>query len=101
LKQISEHNKIWGAQKNFGVTAPECPPCLRYWAEPSPESFPLEAFMFVQGDRHSENVFLIHNTNNICQLCKLIINIFPQIRIVGSYFPTKHFWTSWTKGIGS
>jgi len=34
--------------------------CLRTWAEPSPESLPLGAFVFVQGDRGSENLFLIH-----------------------------------------
>jgi len=28
--------------------------------------------MFVQGVRHSENLFLIHNMNSICRLCKLI-----------------------------
>jgi len=43
---FSEHNKIWGAQK---VTAPECPPCLRAWAAPSPERLLLGTFMFVQG----------------------------------------------------
>jgi len=35
---FSEHNKIWGGTKRLGVTAPECPPCLRTWAEPSPKS---------------------------------------------------------------
>ena len=44
-----------------------------------------------RGARHSENLFLIHNMNSICRLCKLIINIFPQIPIVGSQFPTKFF----------
>jgi len=47
--KLLEHNKIWEAQKRFGVTTPECPPCLPAWAEPSPESLPLKAFMFVQG----------------------------------------------------
>jgi len=54
---FSEHKKISGAQKRFGVTAPNAPPCLRAWAEPSPESLPLGAIMFVQGARHSENLF--------------------------------------------
>jgi len=35
------------------------------WAEPSPESLPLGAFMFGQGARHSENLYLIYNMNNI------------------------------------
>jgi len=52
---LSEHNKIWRAQKRSGITVPECPPCLRAWAEPLPESLPLWAFIFVQGARHSEN----------------------------------------------
>jgi len=43
---FSEHNKICGTQKRFGDN---CPPCLRAWAEPSPESLPLGTFMFVQG----------------------------------------------------
>jgi len=47
-------------------------------------SLPLGAFMFVQGARDSENIFLIHNMNSICRLCKLIINIFPQTTIIGS-----------------
>jgi len=68
---LSEHNKIWGAQKRFGVTAPYAAPCLRAWVEPSPESLPL-------GPRYSENWFLSHNMNSICRLCKLIIHIFPK-----------------------
>jgi len=31
-------------------------------------------FMFVQGARHSENLYSIHNMNSICRLCKLIIS---------------------------
>jgi len=42
-KNLGRINKIWGA------TAPNAPPCLRAWAEPSPESLPLGAFRFVQG----------------------------------------------------
>jgi len=50
LKQIFlSTTKFAGHKKDFGVTAPECPPCLRAWAEPSPESLPLGTFMFVQG----------------------------------------------------
>ena len=76
--------KFGGHKKDFGITAPECSPCLRAWAAPSPESLPLRTFMFVQGARHSENLILIHNMNSICRLCKLFVNIFPQIRITGS-----------------
>jgi len=31
-------------------------------------------FMFVQGARHSANLYLIHNMHSICRLRKLIIN---------------------------
>ena len=30
-----------------------------------------------------------------------MLNIFPQIPLIGSLFATKFFWTSLTKGIGS
>jgi len=76
---FSERNKICGHKKDFGVTAPESPLCLRAWAEPSLENLPLGAFMFVQAAsaRHSETLDLIHNMSSICRLCKLIINMFP------------------------
>ena len=41
--------KFVGAQKRFGGNYPECPPCLRAWAETPPESLSFGAFMFVQG----------------------------------------------------
>jgi len=41
--------KFGGEQKYLGVTASECPPYLRAWAELSPERLPLGEFMFVQG----------------------------------------------------
>jgi len=72
LKQIFLSTTKFGQhKKDLGVPAPDCSPCLRGWAEPSPESLPLVAFMFVQGARYSENLFLIHNKNSICRLCKL------------------------------
>jgi len=40
---------LCGRKKDLGLTATECPPCLRAWAELSPESLPFGAFMFVQG----------------------------------------------------
>jgi len=43
--------KFGEEQKPLGVTDPESPQCLRAWAELSPESLPLEAFMFVQGGK--------------------------------------------------
>jgi len=45
---FSENNKIWGGKNVFGLTAAECPPCLRAWAKTSPKSLPLGNFMFVQ-----------------------------------------------------
>jgi len=68
---FSEPNKVRSHKKDLGVTSPECPPCLRVWAEPSPECLTLGAFVFVQGARYSENVYLIHNMNSSCRLCKL------------------------------
>jgi len=48
LKQIFlSTTKFGGHKKDLGVTVPECP-CVRAWAEPSPESLPLGTFMFVQ-----------------------------------------------------
>jgi len=38
--------KLGGHKKG---NCPQIPPSLRAWAEPSPESLPLGAFMFVQG----------------------------------------------------
>ena len=43
LKQIFLSTTKFGAQKDLGVTTPECPPCLQAWAELSPESLPLGA----------------------------------------------------------
>jgi len=46
---FSERNKIWGTQKRFEGTAPECSPCLWTWVEPSPESLPLGASCLCRG----------------------------------------------------
>jgi len=77
---FSEHNKIWGQ------LPPNAPPCLRTWADPSRESLPLGAFIFVQGARHSEILFLIHNIHVMAfaDCANNIINIFPQIPTIGS-----------------
>jgi len=64
---FSEHNKIWGAQKYLGVTAPRV--CgsgqnrrqkVFHWG---PSCLCREAW-------HSENLFLIHHMKSICRLCK-------------------------------
>jgi len=50
LKQIFlSTTKFGGHKKIWGYLPPNAPPCLRAWAEPSPESLPLGVFMFVQG----------------------------------------------------
>jgi len=50
LKQIFLSTTKFGEhKKDLGVSASECPPCLRAWAEPSPESLPMGTFTFVQG----------------------------------------------------
>jgi len=36
-------------KKIWGVTGPEKTPCLPAWTEPSQESLPLGALIFVQG----------------------------------------------------
>jgi len=56
--------------------------------------------MFVQGTRPSENLYLIHNLNSICRLSKLILNIFPEIPIIGLQFPTKFFERALRKELG-
>jgi len=54
---FSENNKFRGAQRDLGRMTSDASPCLRAWAEPSPESLPLGGFMFMQGARHSENLY--------------------------------------------
>jgi len=84
---LSEHNKIGGTQTRFGGNSPRMPhpvsaglgrtvtrKCSIHWG-------PL---FLCSGVRHSENVYLIQNMNSICRLCKLTINIFPKIHIIGS-----------------
>jgi len=74
MKHHSKKNKKNIHSKDSHSAGDNCPrllPCLRAWAEPSPGSLPLGAFMFVQGARHYENLYWIHNRNSICRLCKL------------------------------
>jgi len=48
---FSEQNKIWVAQKDLGVTAPECPPCACGPRQNLPQKvFHLGPFMSVQGE---------------------------------------------------
>ena len=88
--KFGRYKKIWGClSQNY-------PPCPSAWAEPTPENPPFGGFLCVQGARHSEYLFLIHDMNNICRFCKLIINILPQRPLLGSCFPTKIVSTSLT-----
>jgi len=73
-----------GGTEYSWVTAAECPTVSADLGRAVARKSSTGAFIFVQGAGHSENLFLIHNMNSICRLCKLIINIFPQIRIVSS-----------------
>jgi len=79
---FSENNKIWGDTKRIlGKLPPNAPSCLgRNVARKSSNG----AFVFAQGARYSENIFLIHNMPRIFRLCKLIISIFRQMLIIGS-----------------
>jgi len=45
---FSEHNKIWGAQKRFGVTALECPTMSAGLSRTVARKSPIGAYMLVQ-----------------------------------------------------
>jgi len=82
---FSEHNKIWGAQNRFGGNCPRMPPVYAGLGSTVTRKSSIgDLHVCAGGARHSENSFLIHNMNSICRLCKLFVNIFPQIRIIGS-----------------
>jgi len=70
--------KFWEAQKIFGGN------CLRMshrvcgpGQNRGQKVFHWGPSCLCRWARHSENLFLIHNMNSICRLCKVIINIFP------------------------
>jgi len=71
-------------KKDLGATALEGPPGSADLGRIVARKSSTVAFMFLQGARHSENLYLIHNKNSICRLCKLTINIFSKIPIIGS-----------------
>jgi len=82
---FSEQNKIWGAQKRFGGNFPRIPHRVCGPGQNRRQKvFHWGPSYLRRGTRHSENLFLIHNMNSICRLCKLVINISPQMRIIGS-----------------
>ena len=83
--------KLGGAQKGLGVTASEFSQCLQAWVEPSPESLPLGASCLCRWARHSQHLYLMHNINSICRLCKLIINILSHIPTIVRSFQLKFF----------
>jgi len=80
ISYFSEH-KNFGMHKEIWGKCPRMPPMsaglCRTFARSS-------SFMFVQGARHTENLYLFHNMNSVCRLCKLIINVSWQIPIIGS-----------------
>jgi len=71
-----------GEKKDLGVTAPECPTVSAGLDRTVAKKSSTGGLHVCAGARHSENLFLIHNMDSICRLCKLNINIFPQIRII-------------------
>jgi len=66
------------------VTPPNDPVCAGIDRTVARKSS-IGVLLFVRGTRHPGNVYVIHNMNKICRLCKLIINIFPQIPIIGGF----------------
>jgi len=64
-----------GAQKRFGENCFQMPlMSVDMGRTVARKSSVGVFFMFVQGARHSENLYSIHNMNSICRLCKLIIS---------------------------
>ena len=76
--------RFGGHKKDLGVTAPECPAVSAGLGRTAARVFHWGHSYLLKGVRHSENLFLIHNMNSNCRLCKVIMNVFPQIRIIGS-----------------
>jgi len=82
---FSKHNKIWGGKINiYGKLHLNAPRVCGPGQNRRQKVFHWGPSSLFRGARHSENIFLIHNMNSICRLYKLIINIFPQIPIIGS-----------------
>ena len=74
---FSEHNYIWGAQKRFGVTVPECPTVCGPGQNSRQKVLLWGPSCLCSGPRHSENLFFIHNMSSNCRLCKLHYKYFP------------------------
>ena len=80
----SEHNNVWRGTNDFGGNFPRMPLCVCGPGQNRrQEVFHWGPSCLCREARHSENLYLIHNMNSICRLCKLIRNIFPQISIIG------------------
>jgi len=79
--------KFGGAQKKFrGNCRRMSPRVCGLWQSRCQKVFHWGPSCLCRGARHSKNIFLIHNMNRICRLCKLglITNIFAHLPITGS-----------------
>jgi len=82
---FSENNIIWVYKKDLRVTSPECPTKSADLGRTVARKSSIAGLhVCARGLDILKILFLIHNMNNICWLCKLIVNIFPQILIIGS-----------------
>jgi len=81
---FSEHNKFVGHKKIWGNCLRMPPMSAGLGRTVARKSSIGGLHVCARGARHSENLYLIHNMKSICRLCKIIINIFPKIPIIGS-----------------
>jgi len=88
LKQnVLSTTKFGGAETIFRGNCPRISPCVCGPGQNRRQKvFHWGPSCLCRRARHSENLFLIHNMNSICSLCKLglITNIFGQQPIIGS-----------------
>jgi len=67
----SEHNKIWRSTEKIWGNCPRMSPHVcGLWQNRRQKVFHWGPSCLCRGGRHSENIFLIHNMNSICRLCK-------------------------------
>ena len=85
LQQIFLSTTKFGRHKRIWWLLPRMTPVCAGIGRTVARKSSIGALLFVKGTRHPENVYVIHNMNRICRLFKLIINIFPQIPIIGSF----------------
>jgi len=75
----------FGGHKKIGVTAPECPTLSAGLGRTVGTKSSIGGLhVCAWGGRHSENLFLSHKITAFADCANYIINIFPQIPIIGS-----------------